>query len=363
MNADNVDFALLQEVMLEVRDHVPELENDLHRLVQSPYSSELLSSAFRHMHTLKGDFGYCRAVPIIDFLHLLECVMQSMRDRKFRCSALIAEAIMQSIDQVLSMMQVLAKTRQFDTTPRTHLVGLIRQLAGASSQDEADQTARHILLAAHGAWVAEPEDARPASVAASPASIQRALDLGELLAAALEQRIPGWRGRTALQLRLVLELNQHYPNPCDPNDLTIAVYWHDVGLLTLSDAVLAALPSTSKSPGWSAYAAHPERAIIWLQTIAPDCSEAARIIGQHHLWANGAGIRLMDYPPPLHPGAMMLACADSLADRVAGLSGEDYRRAVLRTLFDVNSGLDTRFDPVLINVFDVVAREFSLSAV
>ncbi len=52
----------------------------------------------------------------------------------------------------------------------------------------------------------------------------------------------------------------------------------------------------------------------------------------------------------------MLACADLVHDHVAGLSGEAYRRGVLRALFEVNGGLETRFDATLINAFEVVAQ-------
>src|SRR5476649_2270274 len=114
MLATDVDFSLLPEVVAEVQEHMPGLERDLHRLVQTPDSSDLLASAFRHMHTIKGDFGYCRATPIIEFIHNLEGVLQSLRERKFQCSALIAEALVQSMDQVLLMMETLVQTQQFD---------------------------------------------------------------------------------------------------------------------------------------------------------------------------------------------------------------------------------------------------------
>ncbi|SFN21967.1 Hpt domain-containing protein [Formivibrio citricus] len=358
MYAEEVDFSILPEVLVEVQEHLNELERDLHRLVQDPVSNDLLSSAFRHMHTIKGDFSYCHAAPIADFVHQLEGVLQSLRERKFQCSALVAEALVQSMDQVQSMMDTLARSKRFDGIARGVLTGHIKQLAQARGQESADQAARQILLTIHDEFLGE----RDAEVASAPAvsaeSIVRATALGEQLAQGLALRMPRWKNRIHQQRNLVLALNERYPFPTPPETLTIAVYWHDVGLLAAPDAHLQS-PPQPKSPDWAAYSAHPERAATWLLSIAPDCTEVAQIIRQHHLWANGAGIAAPAYGLPPHQGAMMLACADMLHDNVAGLSGEDYRRGVLRTLFDVTGGLETRFDAALINAFEAVAHDLT----
>ncbi|QNM95669.1 Hpt domain-containing protein [Chitinimonas koreensis] len=361
MNADDVEFSLLPDVITEVQEHLPQLEQDLHRLVQYPDSAELLSSAFRHMHTIKGDFGYCRATPIMEFVHQLEGVLQSLRDRTFQCSALVAEALLQSMDQVPTMMMTLARTRQFDETPRGGQLRLIQLLAQAGNQAEADQAARHVLLAAHGEGLGAFELEPPPEPPPAAASVARALALGERLAAALAERRPDWHDRVAQQRALVLALNRHYPRSTDHDVLSIAVCWHDVGLLALPDELLLDFPQPG-SAGWPAYAAHPERAAAWLLAVAPDCTEAARIVRQHHLGVNGKGIAAPDHPLPPHQGALMLACADLFHERVAGLTGEDYRRGVLRTLFDIGGGLDTRFDAMLINAFDAIARDLAASA-
>lgn len=356
----DMDFELLPEVFTEVQEHLPALEFDLHHLVQNPGSDDLLSSAFRHMHTIKGDFSYCRATPIVDFVHLLEGVMQSLRGRKFQCSALVAEALIQSMDQVQAMMDVLHQTRQFDATPRQVLMQEIESLAQARNQDEADQAARGILLVMHDVHFGEPVVAEKLTTL-SAESFARAILLGEQLADALAKRKPLWRGRAEAQWNLVEMLNKQYRHPCNPQSLKIAVYWHDAGMLALPDAIWQSTPKP-KMPEWSLYSAHTEDAASWLLSIAPDCTEAAQIIRQHHLGVNGQGVQALDYPLPPHPGALMLACADLLHDRIAGLGGEAYRRGVLRALFDVNGGLETRFDAEVINAFDAVARNLSAPA-
>lgn len=359
MNTENVDFDLLPEVLTEVQDHLPELERDLHQLVQYPDSIELLASAFRHMHTIKGDFGYCHATPIMDYVHHLENVMQSLRSRVFQCSALVAEALLQSMDLIHGMMQELLQTRSFGRGAPPQLITLIDQLAQARDQATADQAARLVLLCLHDEWRDEIVPAAPPAGPAAAPSVARALALGEQLSEALVLRQPAWRGRSALQLALVLALNQQYPQPSDAGQLEIAVFWHDVGLLAAPEQALLNHPQ-QKAEDWSDYVAHPERAASWLLSVAPDCTEAAQIIRQHHAWANGKGIVAPGYRHPPHQGAQMLACADLWFERIKGLSGEDYRRGMLRALFDVNGLLDSQFDALLINAFEALAQDFQL---
>ncbi len=361
MNTESVDFDLLPEVMIEVQDHLPELERDLHQLVQTPDSLELLASAFRHMHTIKGDFGYCHATPIMDYVHHLEGVMQSLRSRLYQCSALVAEALLQCMDLIHGMMQELLQSRQFGRTPPPRLIALIDQLAQARTQAAADQAARVVLLSLHDPWQEETAQEKPAPLMAADESIKRALALGAQLSEALVLRQPAWRGRSAMQLALVLALNQQYQQPTDPEVLEIAVYWHDVGLLASPDQALLNHPQ-QKALDWNDYVAHPERAASWLLSVAPDCGEAAQIIRQHHAWANGKGIVAQGYPHLPHQGAQMLACADLWFERIKGLSGEDYRRGMLRALFDVNGLLDSQFDALLINAFEALAQDFQLPA-
>jgi len=358
MEIADIEFSLWPDVLTEVSEHLPELERDLHRLVQQPQSPELLSSAFRHLHTIKGDFGYCRANVIMNYVHKMEGVLQSLREGRFLCSPFIAEALLQSMDQVPEMMESVTRTRQYDGKSRDTLVALIEQLAQATTQEQADQIARHILLSAHGAYFEEPVSVVQ-TPAPSPESYARALALGEQLTAALVARQPGWAGRAEMQLDLVTRLNGQYRQQVRAESLKLAVYWHDVGMLQLPDRLWLAAPKP-KTDDWASYAQHPGAAVNWLLAIAPDCTEAAQIIRQHHQWVNGFGIRAEEYEGAPHPGAMMLACADLLHERVVGLRGEDYRRGVLRAVFDVNGGLDSRFDASVINAFQAISRDIPI---
>lgn len=363
MDTFPVNFSILPDIVLEVNKHLPQLERDLHLLVQTPDSAPLLASAFRHMHTIKGDFSFCHATPIIELVHRLENVLQSLRDRHFKCSALVAEALVQSMEQVQFMMVTLEEKEEYDNIPRDHLLQLIEKLAAARMQSVADHLARQILLAAHNPWDSITEDSWEPIPPAPAASVARAKAVGLPLAQALAERLPPWEKRVTFQQALVLQLNQEYDHPSNVEALELAVIWHDVGLLACTDSLLQALchphPNlTPKSAVWPAYMAHVENSAHWLLQVAPECTEAAQIIRQHHTHANGTGIVRPEAPPPLHQGAQMLACADLMFERVGGLQGEEYRRGVLRTLFDVNGGLDTRFDAVLINAFEAVARSF-----
>lgn len=362
MGIEQVDFELVQEVMTELQDRLPMLEDDLHQLVRFRESPELVASAFRHIHSIKSDFSYCQAQPIADFVHLLENVLQSLRERRFLCSPLIAEAILQSLDRVRDMALTLQQTRQFDDTPLTGLLASLDELSTAPGQNQADQAARHVLLAAHNPGVILQGTSRWAETqsadAPAPLNTDVAMLLGHQLCEALAERQPRWQQRAKAQIDLVLMLNRQYPQPMAEQPLILAVLWHDVGLLALPDLVFTT-PPKPKDPLWETWTRHPERAAQWLLSVDSNCKEAAQIIRQHHQWADGKGFPLRSERDGIHPGAQMIACADAFFEGVAGLAGEDYRRAALRAVFDIHGDFYTRYDAMLINAFQAVSRELT----
>ncbi|GAB3265598.1 HD-GYP domain-containing protein [Chitinimonas naiadis] len=359
MESEQVNFELLQEVMIELQDRLPLLEDDMHQLERFRESPELIASAFRHVHTIKSDFAYCGATPIADFLHRLEDVLQSLRERRFLNSALIAEAVLQSLDRVRDMAMTLRSTRRFDETPLDGLLASIDELSRATSQAAADQAARHVLLAAHSPGTILQGASRWADqgTAAGPA-VEHAIALGTQLCGALGARHLPWLDRANSQISIIRSLNRHYPTPLNDQALVLSVYWHDVAMLALPDTVFAK-PPTPKDEGWQRWSEHPEVSAQWLLAICPGAEEAAVIVRQHHQWADGRGFPLRKMQESLHPGAQMLACADLFYEGVAGLKGEEYRRAALRAVFDIHGGLDTRFDALLINAFQAASPDWT----
>lgn len=356
MDVSQVDFDLLKEVVVELQDRLPLLEDDIQLLVRFRESPDLIAGAFRHMHTIKSDFTYCGAKPIADFVHHLESVLQSLREKRFLCTPLVAEAVLQSMDRLRDMALVLRRTHRFDDTPLNGLIASIEELANARNQAYADQAARHVLLAAHN-----PSDLPPHGNWAAPGSgvaasgIDKTIHLGEHLAQALAARHPAWSRRVACQLDIARVLNQRYSQPVDDQQLMVAVLWHDVGMLTLADEVFAT-PQQPQEPHLAAWVAHPEHSAQWLLAGSSGYDEAALMIRQHHQWADGRGYPARGSPTALHPGAQILACVDRFYEIVAGLDGEAYRRSALRAVFDIHGGLDTRFDALLINAFQDAAQ-------
>lgn len=358
MESTQVDFELLQDVMTELNDRLPLLEDDMHQLVRFKESAELVASAFRHVHTIKSDFSYCGAAPIADFVHRLENVLQSLRERRYYCSALVAEAVLQSLDRVRDMATTLSETQKLEVNNLDGVLACIDELAKATSQTWADQSARNTLLAAHGSGDFQANGWQDTLTTHSVPGSAAALQMGKHLSDALAARYALWQGRTKSQLEMVLALNQHYSRPMNDAQLTLAVFWHDVGLLAMPDQVFAT-PPKFREPLWATWVDHPERAALWLLTVDPLSEEAALIIRQHHQLADGRGFPFRSQPGALHPGAQMLACADRFFDGVAGLEGEDYRRGALRAVFDIHGGLDTRFDAQLINAFQAVSHDWT----
>jgi chemotaxis protein histidine kinase CheA len=345
MTTNPINFDLLPDALAESEDRVSDLEFDLHRLVAAPTDTALIASAFRQMHTIKSDFAYCNIAPITDHFHALEGVLQSLRERRFQCSALVAEAVLQCTIQLCDSAAGLLQHGLLQPEPDARLARFIARLADSHSQADADEAARQLLLLVHGA-LGEPD----ASIGIDPALAAQARGLGEALHAALAQRLPGWQDRAAWQQTLVAALNLKGRFGVDAALLDIAVLWHDLGLLARPDMALrGGHPKIDPT--------HPDAAASWLLALDARLAPAADWVRQHHQAPQPtSGL------PALPVAVQLMACADLCFERVAGRTGEDFQRGLLRTVFDVSGGLDRRFHASVVAAFEAVAQEWANKA-
>ena len=80
------------------------LEKDLLELEKTPDEKELLESAFRAMHTLKGVSGMYGFDYISEFTHILENIYQSLRDKTTRFNKNISDLSFEAIDHIRKLL-------------------------------------------------------------------------------------------------------------------------------------------------------------------------------------------------------------------------------------------------------------------
>ncbi|MBV1774363.1 Hpt domain-containing protein [Burkholderiaceae bacterium DAT-1] len=346
MQAIELDQSLIQDVLDEFDEHLAGLANDLHALVQSPLAADSVASAFRRIHTIKGDFGFCRAHPYEHFVHTLENTLQRIRSKELICSAVIAEAILQSLEEIRRLADIFPTLSGQDEVPEPNprLHDLALKMASADTQARADDHARTLLLLLHGLL----EDDPPAPPDLPEAAFAHALSMGHMLNGWLETRFGGaWIGRSAFIADAALHIQRHHPAHISSQSLILAGWWHDTGLLATSGTPATSLPDDHQQFA-PMHAAHAAQALLALNG---ECSDPATIIRDHHVWANGKSPPRLTHDAP-HPGALILACADELYHRTNGTRGDAFRRGALRTLFDLSAGLETRLDSATLRAFE-----------
>ncbi len=89
---------IFEEFVVEAREQLENLENDMLELEKDPENEELLNRAFRSMHTLKGGAGFLGLTPIVEVAHKAEDLLGLMRNGELKLTPHINDIIFKAID-------------------------------------------------------------------------------------------------------------------------------------------------------------------------------------------------------------------------------------------------------------------------
>lgn len=67
---------IFEEFVVEAKEHLDNLEQILLELEKDPENSDLINSAFRSMHTIKGGAGFLGLSAIVETAHKAEDVLR-----------------------------------------------------------------------------------------------------------------------------------------------------------------------------------------------------------------------------------------------------------------------------------------------
>jgi two-component system chemotaxis sensor kinase CheA len=111
------DPELVQEFLVEAREHLAGVETGILILEQEPANAEALNGVFRSFHTIKGLSGFLGAAGIHELAHETENVLDMARSGKLALSPEIIDLILKSAD-VLNLHLDMARTRPMSQLPR-----------------------------------------------------------------------------------------------------------------------------------------------------------------------------------------------------------------------------------------------------
>lgn len=98
---------LFQDFLLESREIVEKLDEQLVALEQDPKNEELLNSIFRGFHTIKGGAGFLDVGPMVTLCHQAEELFNQLRHGEKQVDAELMDASLAALDGIKNMFAAL----------------------------------------------------------------------------------------------------------------------------------------------------------------------------------------------------------------------------------------------------------------
>ena len=138
-----IDTAKFKDIfILEVEDHIEQLNLNLVELEKKPLDTKLLNNLMRSAHTLKGSSAAMGYVKLAFLMHVIEDVFDYARSNLLNISPEIIQTLFTTIDRVeKSVTEIKEKGQESDTDSLAQelvkLTGVKTEGAGKSKRDES----------------------------------------------------------------------------------------------------------------------------------------------------------------------------------------------------------------------------------
>lgn len=113
------------------------MENALLELQPENPDSELINSIFRSAHSIKGGSGTFGFISISEFTHILETLLDKIREGEEQLDADSVELFLQSVDCMRTMLEALQAETEPDTTRADQLAIMFQSILTGASAAEA----------------------------------------------------------------------------------------------------------------------------------------------------------------------------------------------------------------------------------
>ena len=170
------DPELLQEFLVETREHLAGVESGILSLEQDPGNAETLNAVFRCFHSIKGLAGFMGASAVQELAHVTEDLLDLARSGKLQFSEDIAELILKAADELNRCLNKatgddLAGIARCDADLLAAIASAARQ--GSSAKESAPDEGRRDASRAGGGGPAVNNELEaiavvPATISATP---------------------------------------------------------------------------------------------------------------------------------------------------------------------------------------------------
>ena len=137
------DAELVGDFIMEAREHLTSIENNMLTLEKNPEEKEAVHAVFRGFHTIKGLAGFLEFMPIRDVAHEVETLLDLARNQKLAVSGLVVDVVLESVDYLKQAIQSVESSLGGDTSVGMGenaqlLTRLQRIISGDSDSKTAD---------------------------------------------------------------------------------------------------------------------------------------------------------------------------------------------------------------------------------
>lgn len=356
----DLDPEIIQDFSECLQENIEQIETCL-GLLDSAFDPNLIHRLFRDIHSLKGN---CRMVfldPLVDTIHSLEEIVSDMRQGTKTYSKLYGEFIGEIVVRINQMILGFAKDGLVEGEPHIVMTEVIEnvRLSPKDTEDESINNALDTLVGSRN--TKKEKEATPCPVieeVEEPLSDETETNTDLIffrkLALQLDELNIYKRGRTQAILDLCLSTNEDLNNLVDTDQLKAAVYLHDLGMSLIPSEILNK-PSKLTSEEFQLIKNHVEMGSEILKRM-PGWEEAASMIRQHHEKHNGSGYPSGLSQESIHPGAMIIALADTFYAVTNERADRSYKKSLFSAVTLINGESGSQFNPKYVEAFNETVR-------
>ncbi|TDV62501.1 chemotaxis protein CheA [Pseudomonas sp. LP_7_YM] len=147
----NLDQAL-QTFIAEARELLQDMEQSLLQLEHAPKDADQLASIFRAAHTIKGSAGLFGLDPIVSFAHVVEDVLDRLRDGQVLADRNLIALMLECNDHLVELIEVVAVQRSTLAAQALDHQAQLRQRLDSYRQTQASVPLVPEAASAHATW-------------------------------------------------------------------------------------------------------------------------------------------------------------------------------------------------------------------
>ncbi len=137
---DEMD-AIIGEFLVESYENLDQLDLDLVELEQNPTETEILSSIFRTIHTIKGTCGFLGFSKLESIAHVGENLLSKLRDGELTLNPVSTSALLAMVDAIRQILDCLENERNEGDVDYSKLVETLTRIQNGETVEAVATTA------------------------------------------------------------------------------------------------------------------------------------------------------------------------------------------------------------------------------